>query len=152
MSEERSRDFAAGIMTRYRKKRLQVFVQNVENLVSGKELIELPGGMSEKVDQGNPERTLGSEWEEETGYVLKKNAEPQLVYDEPQFRRPEIKRYYHFWRKDCEGVRRSKKIRDGVNTLFPPYWIDAELLLSKEQFRRSHRRALLAFRTKMRLF
>ena len=144
-----AKEFAAGIMTRYNKDRLQVLVQDSEKVTSGKALTELPGGMSEVQDNGNPEKILRSEFEEETGYRIKPTVEPRIVHEALEL---EVKKFYfHFWRSNCRGSRRTKDIRDGFRILHPPYWEDIEVLLEKRNFRNSHRRGLRAFRSVTKL-
>ncbi len=137
----RGRYFVAGVIARWKKQRLQLLVMNtkiVEGPRAGERSLKFPGGMEESQDNGNPEKTLRAEIEEETGLRIRDNAIVSLlskvsVEDHDKY-------FFLVWKRDCEGARRTKTIKDGNTVLYPPHWADLEFL--KPVLYRTHRLAL----------
>ncbi len=129
MMHERRRYFAAGVIVRRTKKGYRFLVQVSEETkgpTAGKKQLKFPGGMDSLKDNGNPEKTLRSEIEEETGYFIKDEASPVLLFSD---KTGDIDKYFYLVHKgDCVGTRRKKLVRDGSTILYPPVWADLEYI------------------------
>ncbi|MBI2086705.1 MAG: NUDIX domain-containing protein [Candidatus Zambryskibacteria bacterium] len=133
--------FAAVCITRLTKKGPQYLVQWSQDLTgpnTGRKLLKFPGGMEELEDNGNPEKTMRSEVEEETGFRINDDAEVTLLAK--IVRVIHVQYFYLAWKRDCSGQKRAKVIKDGNSIHYPPFWASMDYL--REHLHRTHRPVL----------
>lgn len=124
--------YVAAVIPRCRRGKLKVLVMRTVKIAgarAGLELWQLPGGMEELVDQGNPFRALNEELCEETGFHLRPNyKDPELITTVVM---PDghTQRYYLVWREGLRGELRTKPVNDGgYKRLEPPEWKSVDFL------------------------
>jgi 8-oxo-dGTP pyrophosphatase MutT (NUDIX family) len=133
--------FAAVVITRWTKRGPRYLVQWSQDLKGpnvGKKLLKFPGGMEEVEDNGNPEKTMRSEVEEETGFCINDDTEVNLLVKVS--RKGHDQYFYQVRKNDCSGRCRTKAIRDGSSIHYPPFWADVAFL--QEHLHITHRPAL----------
>ena len=122
--------FAAGIIARRRKNKIEYLVMKTEKLYgpdAGLLLTKFPGGMEEPPDNRNPEKTLREEIEEETGFRIKDGANVRVLLQQ-EVMDNHHKFFFLTWRSQCRGRLRTETIDDGHTRLYRPEWVDLDTL------------------------
>ncbi|MCR4279346.1 MAG: NUDIX hydrolase [Candidatus Zambryskibacteria bacterium] len=124
----------ACVVARRRKGRLEFLVMDtvrLEGRHKGIKLTQFPMGMAEPEDNGNPEKTLNAEVEEETGLSIKGHAKVNLLHFEQFGGNEHAKLFFLVWRSGFRGKIRTHEISDRRTLLGIPYWVNLEVLKAK---------------------
>ncbi len=123
--------YVGALVVRQRRGALRVLVMRTVRTAppEGLALWQLPGGMEEIPDNGNPIKTLDRELFQETGLSLRRNhdVDPPTILKEGT---PEghVRYFYLLWRNDVRGVLRSEPVADRKKILGVPVWESPEFL------------------------
>lgn len=139
--------YAGALLVRRRRGELKALIMKTVKRYgseAGLELYQLPGGMEELCDNGNPIKTLDRELGQETGFRLRENHKG----DPPKVAKvtieDHVRYFYLLWRTECLGTLRTTVIEDRAKTLHVPTWEDLEFF--EKNLCKSQRTVLHTFR------
>ena len=117
----RDRYAAVSVIIRRRHGCHEYLVQDVE-YKDGGVVTKFVGGKEEPEDNGNPQKTIREEVEEETGLRLRDSVEAKILL-ESVTKRGNPLFFFLLWRGNFKGNIRRDVIHDDRAKLYPPRWI-----------------------------